>query len=616
MTRPSQRERIYYVVALALLILAVVVERDGSQGGVPQHTLSEVGSYVLAGVAGVIGLLAYFSSRDLRSLVLGCTLLGAGFLEGLHTLITAAPFIQDVPSWFEPYVVWSDLASRFYLGAGLLFAASAPFDDRTNNISAPRVVATVVAGLFATIAALRFVPAGGRAFDSVMESAAGLLLAAALVLWLRRERWREDAFEHWMVLGLLFATAGQLFFSVQSSRLFDQPYMVMHFVKSIAYGCVVVAFFTAVYRAFRRVEELGQENEQILESAAEGIIGVDESGSIVFANPAASQMLGIATEDLVGDDHHPLFHHSLPDGSPNPISDCLIARTATTGYRTRSSDEIFWRRDGSAFPVELVAAPFTPRGRSGGAVVVFRDISERKALEEMKSDFVSIVSHELRTPLTSMKGALSLIADGEGANLSDTGRRMVDIAIQSSDRLVALVGDILDVEGLDSGRISINPEPVELAALAQRAIGEMAGLALERGVRTELRSSQEVWVDADPNRIIQTFTNLLGNAYKFSPSGSTVVVEVLDYRSRGLVRISDQGRGIPGDELEAIFERFHQVDPGDGRKARGTGLGLAIARTIIGHHGGRIWAESKLGAGSTFSFTLPLLDRATTEEPV
>ena len=614
MTRPSPRERTYYVVALALLILAVVVQRGGSQGGVPQHTLSEVGSYVLAGVAGVIGLLAYFSSRDVRSLVLGCALIGSGFLEGLHTLITAAPFIQDVPSWFEPYVVWSDLASRFYLGAGLLLAAR--FDARGKGISAPRVVATVVAGWFATIAILRFVPAGGRVFDAVMESAAGLLLAAALVLWLRRDRWRDDAFEHWMVLGLLFATAGQLFFSVQSSRLFDPAYMAMHLTKSVAYGCVVIAFFTAVYRAFRRVEELGQENEQILESAAEGIIGVDESGSIVFANPAASQMLGMATEDLIGSDHHPLFHHSLPDHTPNPVSECVIARTATKGRRTRSSDEIFWRKGGSAFPVELVAAPFTPRGRSGGAVVVFRDISERKALEEMKADFVSIVSHELRTPLTSMKGALSLIADGEGDNLSDAGRRMVEVAIQSSDRLVALVGDILDVEGLDSGRISIHPEPLELAALAQRAINEMAGLAIERGVRTELRSTAEVWVDADPNRMIQTFTNLLGNAYKFSPSGSTVVVEVLEYRSQGLVRISDQGRGIPGDELEAIFERFHQVDPGDGRKARGTGLGLAIARTIIGQHGGRIWAESELGAGSTFSFTLPLRDHATTEERV
>lgn len=147
-------------------------------------------------------------------------------------------------------------------------------------------------------------------------------------------------------------------------------------------------------------------------------------------------------------------------------------------------------------------------------------------------------------------------------------------------------------------------------------MSELGGLAIERGVRTELRSADDVWTEADPNRLIQTFTNLLGNAYKFSPQGSTVVVEVLDHRGEALVRISDQGRGIPADELEAIFERFHQVDPGGDRKERGTGLGLAIARTIVAQHGGRIWAESKLGAGSTFSFTLPLADRVTTEEHV
>ena len=581
---------------------------------VPQHTLSEVAAYVLAGLAGVIGLLAYFSRRDIRSLVIGCTFVGAASLESVHAYVTAAPFMDDLPSWLAAYAPWSEVGSRFFLGAGMV-VASLPRPPRP---SAPKVVGIAVAGYLSTFVLLGLLPSPTGMLDTTIDLAAGALLAAALVAWINRSRSEGGGFERWIVYSLVIATVAQFLFALGSSEDFDTMFVAMHILKSVSFACALIAFFTTVYRAFHRVEELGQQNARILDSAAEGIIGVDETGLIVFANAASQQMLGLSETEMVGADHHALFHHSRVDGKRYRDEDCPIVTTARFGERARSSDEVFWRANGSAFPVELVAAPFTPHGHTGGAVVMFRDVSERKALEELKADFVSIVSHELRTPLTSMKGALSLLADDDDARLSDTSRRMVEVAIQSSDRLVRLVNDILDVEGLDSGRIRINKEHVELSPLIEKAADEMAGLAVETGVEIEITEMPTLWVEADPHRVIQVMTNLIGNACKFSPKGSRVTIEILVSDFDALVRVRDQGRGIPADKLEAVFERFHQVDPTDTREKGGTGLGLSIARGIVNQHGGRIWVESQPGAGSTFSFTLPLRAREPdrTTEPV
>lgn len=609
--RPTghHRNRPYYVISFLLVVAAVLLPRSGTNGGVPEHTLTEVAAYVLAGLAGTIALLAYFSRRDLRSLVIGCTLVGAASLESVHAFVTAAPFMDELPGWLQSFMPWSELGSRFYLGVGMLAAAHPRFDGHGAPRITRAVVATAVAGYVGTFLVLSFVPTGGRALEISINISAGVLLAGALVAWSRRPSHEEETFDRWILFSLLFAAAGQLLFAAQSTRLFDPMFVADHALKSVSFSCALVAFFTTVYRAFRRVEELGQQNARILDSAAEGIIGVDERGRIVFANTAAQMMLRLPEEQMIGADHHNLFHHSHPDRTPYEASACPITLTADVGEASRSSDEVFWRSDGAAFPVELVAAPFEPHGRRGGAVVVFRDISERKALEELKSDFVSIVSHELRTPLTSMKGALSLIADEDDANLSATSRRMVQVAMESSDRLVHLVNDILDVEGLDSGRIKINKEHVELSPLIEKAVEGLAGLSAETGVHIEVMPAQQLWVDADPHRITQVMTNLIGNACKFSPSGARVDVEVLVSDYDALVRVKDRGRGIPADRLEAVFDRFHQIDASDRSDKGGTGLGLAIARGIVNQHGGRIWAESMPGQGSTFSFTLPLRAR-------
>lgn len=251
------------------------------------------------------------------------------------------------------------------------------------------------------------------------------------------------------------------------------------------------------------------------------------------------------------------------------------------------------------------------------------DISERKAIERMKDEFIAVVSHELRTPLTSLHSALKILATGRLGELSAQGQRMLTIADDNTERLVRLVNNVLDLQRIESGVVTMEKQICQASHLMTQATETLQATANQYGITLLLQPGDiSLWVD--PDYIVQALTNLLSNAIKFSPANGTVQLTV-GYRQRGdrlpaercaltaaplpptevLFQVHDQGQGIPLDKLERIFERFQQVDSSDSRKKGGTGLGLTICRKIIEQHGGSIWAESQLGQGSTFSFTLP-----------
>ncbi|WP_088888883.1 PAS domain-containing protein [Leptolyngbya ohadii] len=245
------------------------------------------------------------------------------------------------------------------------------------------------------------------------------------------------------------------------------------------------------------------------------------------------------------------------------------------------------------------------------ALIVVRDVTERHRIEQIKTEFISVVSHELRTPLTSIQVALSLLDEGHVNPSSEDGQTMIHVATEGVDRLVRLVNDILDLERLESGRIRIKKQSCDAADLIHTAIDQMKDLANRSRILLEVTAPPYA-IQADPDRIVQVLTNLLSNAIRFSPACSAIELSAepiaREKDSFLCFRVVDQGRGIPADQLERIFERFQQVDASDSREKGGTGLGLAICRSIVQQHGGQIWAESCLGKGSTFYFTLPVLE--------
>ena len=266
--------------------------------------------------------------------------------------------------------------------------------------------------------------------------------------------------------------------------------------------------------------------------------------------------------------------------------------------------------DGSIRNFNAVYIPhFNENSQVQGFFSVVIDISDRIAVERMKDEFLSIASHELRTPLTSIRGSLGLLATGQLGELAPKGQRLLDIAVNNTDRLSRLINDILDLERMKSGKVRMAKQAcdalqlMEQAAELMQAMADKAQVMIENNLPTINASSTSLW--ADPDHILQTLTNLLSNAIKFSPPAGVVSLS-LEVRSQDILfQVQDQGRGIPTDKLEKIFERFQQVDASDSRQKGGTGLGLAICRQIVNMHGGQIWVESTLGEGSTFLFTLP-----------
>jgi two-component system sensor histidine kinase GlrK len=227
-------------------------------------------------------------------------------------------------------------------------------------------------------------------------------------------------------------------------------------------------------------------------------------------------------------------------------------------------------------------------------------------LDRMKADFFASMSHELRTPLTSIKEGTGLLLDGVGGETSEKQRKLLGILAQESNRLISVVNSLLDLSKMEAGMMNYDFEPSNVDSLIKRAIAEITPLVeakqikLESAIDTSLPS-----VRIDSERILQVLRNLLGNAVKFTPKGGQINITANPANGKLAVSVKDSGPGIPMDSLAAIFEKFNQGSRQGAHVRQGTGLGLAIAKSIISSHGGKIWAESQLGKGSTFIFVLP-----------
>jgi signal transduction histidine kinase len=278
-------------------------------------------------------------------------------------------------------------------------------------------------------------------------------------------------------------------------------------------------------------------------------------------------------------------------------------------------DEVFWRHDGTSIPVEYSANPLMDDGHISGMVVAFQDVSERRRLEKMKDEFISTVSHELRTPLTSLRASLGLIASGSLDKRPEKQRHMIDMAIGNSERLIRLVNDILDFDSVERGRLPLHRQPIEAVDLLRRAADVAHNAASQANITFHIEAPLAP-VFADEDRILQVLNELVSNAIKFSPRETSIRLAAQPAPatdpSGNLIApgevcfiVEDHGRGIPQEKLGHIFERFQQGDSSDSRALGGTGLGLALCRSIVEQHGGRIWAESTVGEGSRFLFTLP-----------
>jgi len=350
----------------------------------------------------------------------------------------------------------------------------------------------------------------------------------------------------------------------------------------------------------RLYEEVAGEKRKFESAAlsmAEGLIILDSRGNIVFANPQARTLLSLGEGQLEG--------RSFFEACTHADLIALVGKVLTKRQDIQEEVTLPGR------PLRDLSVGITPVFDEGGAILwyvaVFHDITRLKELDRMKSEFISMVSHELRTPLASIMGYTEMLLTEEPGPLTPTQKEFLEISYQSSERLLHIVEELLDVSRVETGRIKLKLETLRMEELvadiveAMRPAAESKGLSLSLEVRGPIPP-----LEGDRARLEQVMNNLLSNAIKFTPEGGEVWVRLTREDNQIEVAVADTGIGIAPEEMPHLFGKFFRATSAVERRIGGTGLGLFITKSIVELHGGKIWAESELGKGSTFYFTLPL----------
>jgi PAS domain S-box-containing protein len=355
----------------------------------------------------------------------------------------------------------------------------------------------------------------------------------------------------------------------------------------------------------RAREELAESEDRlraILASIAEGVVVTDPNGRVVSMNAAIERLGGWSEQEVLGRSFIDVYPVLDPRGRPIPGPDRLLTKAIERRQiaTSRGFQLSLITKDDRRVPVSVAASPvLDPRGELIGGVAVLRDVSYEREVDELKSSLISTVSHELRTPLTMIQGFSELLLARELGE--EQSRRALEQINTSAERLSRLINDLLTVSRLDSGKLEIRPEPVDLDTVLIEIVGPFQEA---RQIHVDVDGVSRVLADRD--KLVQILTNLVSNAVKYSPPEAPVSVTATRSGRAAEITVRDRGFGLTEGDLARLFEKFYRVDRPHVREVGGTGLGLYITKNLIELHGGTIRVQSEPGVGSTFAFTIPL----------
>ncbi|CAK0765564.1 two-component system, sensor histidine kinase and response regulator [Gammaproteobacteria bacterium] len=379
------------------------------------------------------------------------------------------------------------------------------------------------------------------------------------------------------------------------------------------YLIVSIVDVTNRKQADEAIRRLNTQNQLLLDTVGEGICGLDQTGHIIFANPAASRILGWMPSELIGKIFHDCCHHSHPNGTPYPREDCLAHSQLDKCLIQHRDIETFWRRDGTSFLADFTVTPILVNGAISGQVMVFRDITELEAAKAAeranvaKSEFLANMSHEIRTPMNTIIGMGHLLAQTRLDPLQRDQMRKIQAAAQS---LLGIIDDILDFSKIEAGQLGLEQITFDLDEVLEKISAMVSFRAEERGLEVlfDVPIAVPRILVGDPLRLEQVLLNLGTNAVKFSTKGNIVyqIQEVSSTPQHTTLHFSvqDQGIGLTQEQIGKLFQAFSQADTSTTRHYGGTGLGLAICKRLITMMGGNIEVVSTPEQGSCFSFTV------------
>ncbi|MEM1308745.1 MAG: PAS domain-containing sensor histidine kinase, partial [Cyanobacteria bacterium P01_H01_bin.153] len=394
----------------------------------------------------------------------------------------------------------------------------------------------------------------------------------------------------------------------------------------------------------QELEQLRRQQQLILNAVGEGVYGLDLNGNVTFVNPAAAVMIDWPIEELIGKSMHVVLHHSHADGTHYQREDCPIYKAFQDGSTRRVTNEVFWRKDGTSFPVEYISTPMRDEeGKLIGAVVTFRDITQRRwaedvlqrtneeleqkvqqrtaklrqanqqlrELSEMRSRFVSMVCHEFRNPLNNIALSVSSL-NRYDARLSARDKASYLLAINANvDRMTQMIDDILVIGKIEAKVLEVAPKPLELVAFCQALLAEREFQRAHAPVQFVCRS-RLLNANLDERLLRSILSNLLSNAIRYTPGDGVIRLKLAKRQNRLILKVEDEGVGIPREDKRHLFEPFHR-----GRNVSnipGTGLGLSIVKQFVELQRGTLQVASKVGQGSTFTVRLPMTLPVSSEE--
>jgi PAS domain S-box-containing protein len=373
----------------------------------------------------------------------------------------------------------------------------------------------------------------------------------------------------------------------------------------------------------RAQEELRQQHEEteraqshsraVLDAASDAMVLVSPAGRFLTFNSRFAQMFNQDIEEPLGQ-RFDRFAAEVERVFVEP--DVFIQRVlGTSRNETEVFTEIVLQKWPEQRELHLFSTPVhVQSGNYMGRLYVFRDVTHEREVDRMKTEFISLVSHELRTPLTSIKGYVDLLIAGEVGDISPDQADFLEIVKNNADRLVALINDLLDVSRIESGKIQLDMRPIEVADLIRGVSDSMRPQLAAKGQHLVVDVPDEIApMIGDHDRLIQIVTNLISNAYKYTPNGGTITVTATPEPAHVCISVSDTGIGLTPEDMSQLFTRFFRARNRATQEAGGTGLGLTITRSLVEMHGGEMNVESVPGEGSTFSFTIPTVERR--EEP-
>ncbi len=350
--------------------------------------------------------------------------------------------------------------------------------------------------------------------------------------------------------------------------------------------------------------------EALLTSVGDGLFVTDEQAKISFVNQEAQRMLGWTAKDMVGNISYRFFRLEDEKGElvPDEKRPTVVALTSKQKYLSPVLPHPYYfvRKDRTRFPTQITAMPILVDGNVIGAIQVFRDVTDETEFDRRKSEFISIASHQLRSPLSATKWLSDMLRKGDAGALQPKQKELADKLFEANERMVVLVNELLNVSRLEAGTTKLSPEPTAMAELIAGVVAEHEALLQSRGQKFDFAEKPLPTIDVDRLLMREVLANVISNASKYSPEGTTVTVRAENDGTEVRISVKDQGMGIPRSAQKQMFRKFFRADNAAKSVVQGTGLGLYVVKSIVELHGGKIWFESEENKGTTFFITVPL----------